>query len=111
MKKVNNIKIWNLTGSVEPYTLQTNQNTIRLSDDLKDFEENLLSDLHLAINYLEYYNSHEPVTSWIIRHILAQLKTSVAWYKNSQRIVSHKKIKNANKSGLINLFCRKCLIL
>lgn len=72
MIKANDIKcIWDLVGSVETFTLQTYQDTLRLSDGLKAFEENSPNKPPFAINYLEYYNSHEPVTSWIIRHIFA----------------------------------------
>lgn len=63
--------IWNLVGSVESYTLQTYQDALCLSDRLMNCEENSPNKPPFAINYLEYYDSREPVTSWIIRHIFA----------------------------------------
>lgn len=72
MKKKKGIKsIWNLESSVESYTLQTYQEAMALSDGLKECMENSPNKPPFSINYLEYYNCYEPVTSWIIRHFFA----------------------------------------
>ena len=61
----------NLVESVESRTLQTCQEVLCLSDGLMECEEESPNKPPFSINYLEYYDSHEPVTSWIIRHIFA----------------------------------------
>lgn len=72
MKKTKDIQNkGNLVDSVEYRTLQTCQEGLRLSDGLMECEENSPNKPPFSINYLEYYDSHEPVTSWIIRHIFA----------------------------------------
>lgn len=72
MAKLNDIRcILDLMGSVESHILQTYQNTLSMSDGLQTCEENSPHQPPFAINYLEYDDCHEPVTSWIIRHIFA----------------------------------------
>jgi len=72
MAKANEIKsIFNLVGHVERNTQQTFQESLSLSEKLQRCEEASPNKPPFAINYLEYYDSHEPVTSWIIRHIFA----------------------------------------
>lgn len=72
MTKVKDIKsIFDLMSDVESYTLQAYQDTLSLSEKLKDSEDNSPNKPPFALNYLEYYNTSEPVTSWIIRHIFA----------------------------------------
>lgn len=72
MTTANNIKrIWNLLSSIEVLYTETLLDDLRLSEKLKDCEEKSPNKPPFAINYLEYYNSPEPVTSWIIRHIFA----------------------------------------
>lgn len=61
----------NLVDTIESYTLQAYQNALYLSESLQGCEESSPNKPPFAINYLEYYDSHEPVTSWIIRHIFA----------------------------------------
>ena len=65
------IKMLNLIKSVESYTLQNYRNTLFLSENLREFKNKSPYKPPFALNYLEYYDSHEPVTSWIIRHIFA----------------------------------------
>ena len=60
-----------ILDSVESYTLQTSLETLCLAKDLKVCKEESPNKPPFAINFLEYYDSHEPVTSWIIRHIFA----------------------------------------
>lgn len=62
---------WNLVGSVETYTLRTYHDDLCLTEKLQECESNSPNKPPFAINYLQYYNSHEPVTSWIIRHLFA----------------------------------------
>lgn len=72
MAKVKDIKhIWNLVNSVESHTQQTYQEAMTLSDGLRECMEKSPNKPPFSINYLEYYNSYEPVTSWIIRHFFA----------------------------------------
>jgi len=72
MTKANDIKrIWNLLSSMEVLYTETLLDDLRLSEELKDCEEKSPNKPPFAINYLEYYDSQEPVTSWIIRHIFA----------------------------------------
>ena len=72
MTKANDIKrIWNLLSSIEVLYTETLLDDLRLSEELKDCEEKSPNKPPFAINYLEYYDSQEPVTSWIIRHIFA----------------------------------------
>ena len=63
--------IWNLVHSVESHTQQVYQEALELTDGLKECMENSPNKPPFSINYLEYYNSYEPVTSWIIRHFFA----------------------------------------
>lgn len=71
-ESVNNlIQMLNLVKSVESYTLQSYQETLILSDNLGEFKNKSPYKPPFAINYLEYYGSQEPVTSWILRHIFA----------------------------------------
>ena len=65
------IQTLNMMGSMKNYILQTYQETLYLSDKLQDCEEKSPNKPPFAINYLEYYDSREPVTSWIIRHMFA----------------------------------------
>jgi len=72
MTKANDIKrIWNLLSSIEVLYTETLLDDLRLSEELKDCEEKSPNKPPFAINYLEYYDSQEPVTSWILRHIFA----------------------------------------
>ena len=74
MTKLTDIKrMWKLVGSVESYTLRAYRETLWLSENLQKCEEASPNKPPFAINYLEYYDSHEPVTSWIIRHIFAYI--------------------------------------
>lgn len=65
------IQTLNMVGTIESYGLQTYLETLCLSDKLQDCEEKSPNKAPFAINYLEYYDSREPVTSWILRHIFA----------------------------------------
>lgn len=65
------MRILNLVNSVELHTQQVYQEALALSDGLKECMENSPNKPPFSINYLEYYNSYEPVTSWIVRHIFA----------------------------------------
>ena len=58
-------------SSIEVLYTETLLDDLRLSEELKDCEEKSPNKPPFAINYLEYYDSQEPVTSWIIRHIFA----------------------------------------
>lgn len=72
MTIANDIKrLWDLLCSIETLYQETLMNDLRLSEKLKDCEEKSPNKPPFAINYLEYYNSPEPVTSRIIRHIFA----------------------------------------
>ena len=72
MTKANYIKgILELANSMEFNLLNTHQDNLNLSEELIVCERNSPNKPPFAINFLEYYNSSEPVTSWIIRHIFA----------------------------------------
>ena len=60
-----------ILDSIESYSLQTSVESLCLARDLQVCKEKSPNKPPFAINYLEYYNSHEPVTSWIIRHVFA----------------------------------------
>jgi hypothetical protein len=70
-KEIDIKSIFNLMGDVESNTLHTHQDTLMLSDNLTEHEENSPYKPPFNINFLEYYDSSEPVTSWIIRHFFA----------------------------------------
>lgn len=57
--------------SVESFEKASFLNDLRLSEELKDCEEKSPNKPPFAINFLEYYNSSEPETSRIVRHIFA----------------------------------------
>ena len=72
MTKDKDIKyVWDMVLDVEAQTLQAYQDTLSMSQLLKDYKESSPYKPPFAINYLKYYNCQEPVTSWIIRHIFA----------------------------------------
>ncbi len=72
MTSSNDIRnIWDLVDSVESYTLQTYQENLCLAENLQICEKMSPNKPPFAINYLEYYDSCERLTSWIIRHIFA----------------------------------------
>lgn len=60
-----------LVGSVESYTLQAYRDAWLLSEGLRECEEKSPNKPPFGLNYLEYYCSSEPMTSWIIRHLFA----------------------------------------
>ena len=64
-------QLLDMIESVESYTLQTYHDTLCLTERLKDCEAESPNKPPFALNYLEYYNCSEPVTSWIIRHLFA----------------------------------------
>lgn len=71
MHKQREAKTIDLLNSLNSYVLQICKDTLLLSTELKDKEESSPFKPPFAINYLEYYNTQEPTTSWIIRHIFA----------------------------------------
>lgn len=72
MIKEKDIKyIWNMVLGVEVQTLQTYKDILSMSQILRDYKESSPYKPPFAINYLEYYDCQERVTSWIIRHIFA----------------------------------------
>lgn len=80
-----------MVGSVETYTLRTYHDDLCLTEKLQECESNSPNKPPFAINYLQYYNSHEPVTSWIIRHLLPTLLMGSIHSSNLLQIPSCKK--------------------
>lgn len=60
-----------LVGSVESNVLQSYRDILLLSEGLQECEAKSPNKPPFGLNYLEYYYSSEPMTSWIIRHLFA----------------------------------------
>ncbi|MDE6526299.1 MAG: hypothetical protein K2L75_03510, partial [Muribaculaceae bacterium] len=60
-----------LVGSVKSNVLQSYRDTLLLSEGLQECEAKSPNKPPFGLNYLEYYYSSDPMTSWIIRNLYA----------------------------------------